>query len=148
MIVQPITLRAALRFVGQHHRTHGTARGGRFALAALIENRCVGVVIAGRPVARMLDDGWTLEVTRCCTDGTRNACSFLYGAVVRVAGAMGYRRIVTYTLASELGASLRASGWRLDGTLPGRTWSRDARPRRSERQILESKQRWWATCAS
>ena len=69
----------------------------------------MGVVIVGRPVSRYLDDGWTLEVNRLCTDGSRNACSMLYGAAWRAARAMGYKRLITYILESECGASKRAA---------------------------------------
>jgi hypothetical protein len=89
----------------------------------------MGVVIVGRPVSRMRDDGDTLEVTRLCTTGHRNACSFLYGAAARATFALGYHRIGTYVLLSEDGASLRASGWRLLGQTPGRSWSVPSRPR-------------------
>jgi hypothetical protein len=99
------------------------------SLGAAVGETLVGVVIVGRPVARMRDDGHTLEVTRLCTDGTKNACSFLYGAAARAAFALGYSRIGTYILASETGASLRASGWRLIGQRGGSSWSRDSRPR-------------------
>lgn len=144
MTLKPITMRAAQAFVDEHHRHHAASRGGRFALSALDADRLCGVVIAGRPVSRMLDDGWTLELTRCCTDGTRNACSFLYGAAVRVAKTMGYRRVITYTLEREVGASLKAAGFREDGLLPGRSWSRAERPRAPETQRLEDKRRWIA----
>ncbi|HEY8377412.1 MAG TPA: XF1762 family protein [Nannocystis sp.] len=89
----------------------------------------VGIVIVGRPMSRMLDDGWTAEVTRCCTDGTRNVPSMLYGAAWRAARAMGYRRLVTDTLPEEGGASLRAAGWRLIGEAGGGSWHREGRPR-------------------
>lgn len=88
-----------------------------------------GVAIVGRPVSRHRDDGNTLEVTRLCTDGTRNACSFLYGAAARACFALGYRRIGTYLLASENGASVKAAGWRLIGQTPGKSWSVPSRPR-------------------
>src|ERR1035441_8056475 len=84
--------------------------------------KLVGVAIVGRPVARRLDDGETLEVTRLCTDGTPNACSFLYGACRRAAFALGYGRIGTYTLQDEGGASLRAAGWTLIGERSGGNW--------------------------
>jgi hypothetical protein len=87
------------------------------------------VVIVGRPVARMRDDGLTAEVTRLCTDGTRNACSFLYGAAAKAAFALGYKRIGTYILASEPGTTLRAAGWRLIGEVKGRSWTTPSRPR-------------------
>ncbi len=77
----------------------------------------------------MRDDGATAEVTRLCTDGTKDACSFLYGAAARAAFALGFRRIGTYILASEPGTSLTAAGWRLIGERGGGSWSRSARPR-------------------
>lgn len=89
----------------------------------------MGVAIVGRPVSRGRDDGWTLEVTRCCTDGTRNTCSFLYASAWRAARAMGYRRLGTYILASEDGASLRAAGWRIVHEVRGRSWNTPSRPR-------------------
>lgn len=90
-----------------------------------------GVAIVGRPVARLLDNGWTLEVNRVCTDGARNACSMLYGAAWRAAKALGFRRLITYTLPEEGGASLRASGWYCVGERGGGTWDRpnNSRPR-------------------
>jgi hypothetical protein len=87
------------------------------------------VVTVGRPVARHLDDGWTLEVTRLCTDGTKNACSLLYAAAWRAARAMGYRRIGTYILDTETGTSLTASGWKCLGKAGGGSWSVPSRPR-------------------
>lgn len=79
--------------------------------------------MAGRPVARGLDDGHTIEVVRLATDGTPNACSMLYGACWRAARALGYVRGVTYTQTDESGASLRASGWTLAAELdPRKPW--------------------------
>lgn len=88
-----------------------------------------GVAIVGRPVARGADDGWTAEVTRCCTDGARNACSMLYAAAWRAVRALGYRKLITYTLAAEGGGSLRAAGFRVVGEVAGRSWSCPSRPR-------------------
>ena len=85
--------------------------------------------IAGRPVSRYLDDGRTLEVTRLCTNGTKNACSFLYAAAARAAAAMGYDRIITYTLDTENGASLRASGWTCQGQAGGLRWTGKRKPK-------------------
>jgi hypothetical protein len=95
----------------------------------------------GRPVARMLDDGHTLEVTRVATTGARNACSLLYAAAWRAARALGYARLFTYTLAEEQGASLRASGWTLDRRTLGGSWSCPSRPR-MDRHPLGMKSRW------
>ena len=88
-----------------------------------------GVAIVGRPVSRHLDDGFTAEVTRCCTDGIRNGCSFLYAACVRIAKHMGYSRIITYILATEYGASLKASNWTRNGICGGGCWDTPKRPR-------------------
>jgi hypothetical protein len=85
----------------------------------------------------MRDDGWTLEVTRLCTDGTANACSFLYGAARRAAFALGYRRLGTYLLASENGASVRAAGWRMVGEVKGRSWSCPSRPREDKHPTVD-----------
>jgi hypothetical protein len=130
MTVVPLTLAEANAFVSQHHRHHGPVVGHKFSMGVMDgPDRVAGVCIVGRPVARGLDDGWTLEVTRCCTDGTPNAASALYGAARRAAFALGYRRLVTYTLASEPGTSLRAAGWRVVGEVTGRSWSCPSRPR-------------------
>jgi hypothetical protein len=96
----PITLREANAFVEAHHRHHGPSRGCIAAVA--VAGRVCGVAIIGRPVARGLQDGWTAEVTRCCTDGTRNAASMLYGAAWRATRALGYKRLVTYTLSGRV----------------------------------------------
>ncbi|EPL0580229.1 XF1762 family protein [Pseudomonas aeruginosa] len=111
--------------MAQHHRHHGPVQGHKFSLGLAADGRIVGVAIVGRPVARHLDDGMTLEVTRCCTDGARNGCSKLYGAAWRATRALGYRRLLTYILASEAGASLRASGWHLVGIRGGGHRRRD-----------------------
>jgi hypothetical protein len=125
----PLTQREAMAFVTEHHRHHRPPRGDVFRIGAASGDRIVGVVIVGRPVARFRQDGFTAEVTRLCTDGTRNACSFLYGAAWRAAKALGYRRLGTYTLPDEGGASLRAAGWRLVGEAGGGSWSSPSRPR-------------------
>lgn len=119
MELRPISVKHASAFVAEHHRHHGAPQGAKFALAAWHAERLVGVVMVGRPVSRMLDDGRTAEVIRVATDGTRNACSFLYGAAKRAAQAMGYRKVVTYTLPAESGASLRAVGWSRMGLTGG-----------------------------
>ncbi len=118
----PLGLDEANAFVAAHHRHHKPAVGHKFSLGAAMGKIIVGVVIVGRPVSRMRDDGDTLEVTRLCTDGTRNACSFLYGAAAKARFALGYRRIGTYTLPEEGGASLRGAGWKLIGERGGGSW--------------------------
>jgi hypothetical protein len=124
-----IDLGEANAFVHEHHRHHKPVVGHLFSIGAASEGKIVGVVIVGRPVSRHRDDGITAEVTRLCTDGTKNACSFLYGAASRAAFALGFKRIGTYILASEPGTSLTAAGWRLIAITPGRSWSVPSRPR-------------------
>ena len=126
--LQPITFREAAEFIRRHHRHHRPPQGCKFCIAASDGERLVGVAIVGRPVARMLDDGWTAEVTRLCTDGTPHAASKLYAACWRAARAMGYRRLITYILASEPGTSVKAAGWRLVGQAGGGSWNRSNRP--------------------
>ncbi len=92
-------------------------------------------------MARLLDDGWTVEVNRVATDGTKNACSKLYGAAKRVAFALGYKRIFTYTLQEEGGASLRGAGWKCLGTAGGGNWNRRSRPR-IDTELQQTKIRW------
>lgn len=141
--IQPISLADANAFVGRWHRHHKPVVGHKFSIAATKDECVVGVVIVGRPVSRMRDDGLTLEVTRLCTDGTKNACSFLYGAARRAAFALGFIRIGTYTLPDEGGASMRASGWKLLGERGGGSWSRADRPR-IDKAPLQSKLLWEA----
>jgi hypothetical protein len=129
MALQPLDLDEANAFVARLHRHHKPVVGHKFSIGAEKDGEIVGVCIVGRPVARRRDDGMTLEVTRLCTDGTRNACSFLYGAAARACFALGYKRIGTYILASEPGASLTAANWRLVGGTPGKSWSVPSRPR-------------------
>lgn len=125
----PITLTEAREFVSQLHRHHRPSVGGRFAIGAALGGEIVGVAVVGRPVARALNDDYTAEVTRLCTDGTENACSKLYAACWRAWRAMGGRRLITYTLPSEGGASLRAAGWHVVGEVKGREWDTPSRPR-------------------
>lgn len=138
-----MTLKAANILVKQWHRHHRPTQGGLFAVGVEHEGEIVGAAIIGRPVARMLQDGFTAEVTRCVTDGSKNACSCLYGAAWRACKALGYRRLITYTLASESGSSLKASGWREIGPRGGGSWSVPSRPR-VDKHPTEQKTLWEA----
>ena len=138
--LHPISFADAAAFVGLYHRHHRPPTGHKFSIAAYDGDRLCGVVMVGRPVSRYLDDGETLEVNRLCTDGARNACSMLYGAAARAAKALGYRRIFTYTLETESGASLRASNWHCDGPAGGPNWTGE-RYRQTE-LFAEKKTRW------
>jgi hypothetical protein len=143
LLVTPINLDEANAFVSKHHRHHKPVPGAKFSVAVSDGAEVRGVAIVGRPVARMSDDGWTLEVNRCCTDGTRNACSMLYGAAWRAAKALGYRKLVTYTLPEEGGASLRAAGWRLIGERGGGNWNVPSRPRIDTAEALRGQKLLW-----
>ena len=128
--IVPLDLAEANEFVRLNHRHHKPAVGHKFSLGVADEAGQVrGVAIVGRPVARMSDNGWTLEVNRVATDGTPNACSALYGAAWRAARALGYKRLITYTLPEEGGTSLRGAGWKCLGEAGGGSWSRTSRPR-------------------
>ena len=130
--LKPISLRDANEYVRKHHRHHKPVAGHKFSIGCEADGELVGVIIAGRPVSRYLDDGFTLEVTRLCTNGAKNACSFLYGAAARAAAAMGYKHIITYTLESENGASLRASGWICQGKAGGLRWTGKRQPKEDQ----------------
>ena len=144
LTIVPATLEEANAFVARHHRHHQPVVGHKFSIAVSDDESVVrGVAIVGRPLARMLDDGWTLEVLRVATDGVQNGCSCLYGACRRASFALGYRKLVTYTLPEEGGASLRASGWKLIGEAGGGTWSRKDRPR-VDLHPTQAKFRWEA----
>lgn len=140
MEIRPITFREACDFVNRHHRHHGATIGCKFCIGLFRDGEMVGCAVNGRPVSRILDDKLTCEINRLCTDGTKNACSMLYGASCRVAKAMGYKRIITYTLKSENGSSLRASNFVCDGEAGGIKWTgvRD----RGQKIPPEMKVRW------
>jgi hypothetical protein len=127
--LQPISFAEACAFIAEHHSHHKPPQGWKFGLALNDGLRVVAVATVGRPVARMLDDGWTLEVTRLCTDGTPHAASKLYAACWRAVRSLGYRQLITYTLAEEKGTSLLAAGWKVVGRTQGGSWSRSSRPR-------------------
>lgn len=139
----PISVGDANDFVRRHHRHHLPTLGGLFAVAVAEASEIVGVAIVGRPSARMSQNGWTAEITRVATDGSKNACSMLYGACWRAARALGYKRLITYTLPEEGGTSLRAAGYRLVGEAGGGSWSRAERPR-IDKHPLQTKLRWEA----
>ena len=143
MNIVPTTLAEANQFVAQHHRQHQPVVGHKFSIAVSKDNDVVGVCIVGRPVSRHLDNGWTLEVTRCCTNGVKNAPSMLYGAAWRAAKALGYTRLLTYVLDSEAGTSLKAAGWKVIGVRGGGNWNCKSRPR-VDTQIQQRKLLWEA----
>jgi hypothetical protein len=129
MEIVPITQKEANAFVAKFHRHHKPVVGSVFQVAVAKDGEVVGVAIVGRPVARNFDDGWMLEVNRCCTNGTPNACSMLYAAAWRITKGLGYKRLITYILNTEPGISLRAAGWKCIGEAGGGSWSVKSRPR-------------------
>ena len=147
MRIVPVTRQAANAFVLRFHRHSRPVVGNKFAIGLQSGTELVGVAIVGRPVSPDLDDGLTAEITRVCTDGTPNACSMLYVAARRVARAMGYLEVLTYTLPEEGGASLRGAGFvldKLDAGGPAALWH--SRPGRTARPVggdlLGGKWRW------
>ena len=145
MISAPLTLAQANAFVAEFHRHHKPVVGHRFSIAAYKGKVLVGVVIVGRPVARLTDQNRVAEVTRLATDGTRNACSFLYATAARAADAMGFDWIQTFTLPEEGGASLRAAGWECLGEAGGGSWNKGgarSHKNRREDQPQQVKHKW------
>ena len=157
MDIRPISISKANAYVEQFHRHHGKKVGCKFAISVFEGDILHGVAICSNPVARNSDDGFTLEVSRLCTDGERNACSMLYGACARIAKEMGYRKIQTYILESENGASLKASGWEKEadkvGVVDWDTAPNERQRKRNEKPVQlclfsekkppkELKQRW------
>jgi hypothetical protein len=144
LVITPISISDASEFIRQHHRHHSAPQGGLFAVSASLAGEIVAVAIIGRPVARMLQDGWTAEVIRLASTGVRNACSILYGAAWRAAKALGYKRLITYILDTEPGTTLKAAGWKLVGSAGGGSWSRESRPR-VDRHPTQGKFLWERT---
>lgn len=155
LFVYPLTIKKANQIVSMMHRTHLPVRGGLFAVGVGLhprscvaspgppgQARCVGAAIAGRPSARHLDDGASVEILRVATDGTQNACSKLIGALTRAARELGYVSVYTYTMEEEPGTSLVATGFELDAMTRGGSWSRGTRPRSEQLHVVGPKKRW------
>ena len=141
MHIAPITFREASDYINRYHRHHNATIGCKFCISVVDEDgQLRGVAVCGRPVSRKLDDGLTLEINRVCTDGARNACSMWYGACVRIAKAMGYKKVITYTLQSEDGASLKASNFICEGKAGGTHWTGSRN--RGQNIPAEMKNRW------
>lgn len=137
----PLERKATAEFVEKMHRHHDPVMRDKFRIGAMHGGKLVGVVQVGNPVARALCDGYTLEVVRLCTDGTKNTCSYLYSAAARVARELGFRKIITYILDWESGDSLRAAGWHKEADIPGHAWGCPSRPRNTTAPTCD-KQRW------
>ena len=145
----PIELKDAQTYIDKNHRHHKAAVRDKFRVGAEIDGELVGVAQVGRPLARCLCDGKTLEVLRLCTTGEKDVCSFLYSRCARIAKEMGYEKIITYILETETGASLKASGWELDAEdVGGREWDTPSRPRANgtEQMSLFGENRKYPIC--
>ena len=141
LIVRPVTLKQANRFVGVEHRHHDGVTGHRWSIGAYRNETLVGVAVVGRPIGRTPDQYVVACITRLCTDGSPQACSFLIGRCRRAAQAMGYVRGLTYTLVEEPGTSLCAAGCKLIEVVAGEKWSRENRPR-TDRHPTGDKKKW------
>lgn len=152
MKIRPIELKVANKYIVENHRHHKQVQGHKFSIGLFMEEKLIGICCCGRPVSRHLDNGFILEVTRLCTDGTKNACSKLYSAAARIAKELGYDKIITYILESETGHSLKATGWECEATnVGGLKWKRNDGERTDSVTDLfgtvkkypnEKKQRW------
>lgn len=152
MKIRPIELKVANRYIIENHRHHKKVQGHKFSIGLFIDDKLIGICCCGRPVSRHLDNGFILEVTRLCTDGTKNACSKLYSAAARVGRELGYDKIITYILESESGNSLIATGWKCEARdVGGLKWKRNDGERTDSITDLfgtvkkypnEKKQRW------
>lgn len=140
MEIRPITFRCACEFIKKYHRHHSPTVGCKFCIGLFKDENMVGCAVCGRPVSRYLDDGLTCEINRVCTDGTYNACSMLYGASSRIAKEMGYKKIITYILESENGASLKASNFICEGIAGGLQWT--GKRSKNNNYPKELKTRW------
>lgn len=129
MELRPISFKDACEFVKIHHRHLRPPQGHKFSISCINDDQVVGVCMVGRPVSRYLDNGLTLEIRRVATDGTRNACSYLYAAAWRVTRNLGYKKLITYILFSENGTSLYAVDFKCVGEAGGGKWHRIKRPR-------------------
>ena len=139
-----VELKDANVFIERLHRHHSRIQGHRFSLGALFCDRLVGVIVVGRPVGGQHQSDW-VEVTRCCTDGTFNACSFLYAVAARAGAALGFQRIQTYILDTEPGVSLKAAGWQFERMSHPVGWHHDGgrAARKVPAHLAGRKQLWF-----
>lgn len=144
--LQPLSLKEAQDFINEYHRHNVAPIRDKFRIGLNDGEKVIGVIMVGRPIARHNDDGWTLEVTRCCVlEGYKDANSMLYAAAWRATRNMGYKRLITYTLITEPGTSLVAAGWKVIGQTKARPkgWDTPSRPRvMAEKYPTEQKTIW------
>ncbi|GAF66396.1 hypothetical protein BTS2_3297 [Bacillus sp. TS-2] len=139
---KPVNFKEACNFVNLHHRHHVSPQGHKFSVALFDGDIVIGIIIAGRPVSRFQDDGYTLEITRCCVKSVyKNSISRLYAATCRIAKEFGFKRVITYTLTKELGTSMLASNFLLGKKSSGGSWNSKTR-KRIDKHPLGTKYLW------
>lgn len=141
IVARPLTRDQANAYIVAHHRHHGRVSGHRFIVGAEQDGSLVGVAVAGRPRARLIDQYKHVEVSRLCSAGGKNVCSFLYSRCSRIARELGFASVFTAILKSESGTSLLASGWVYAYTTRGGSQDRPSR-RRVDLSPIDPKQIW------
>jgi hypothetical protein len=141
---KPISLKSANNFVSQYHRHNKPVAGHKFSIGLTDDTgQLIGVGICGRPVARMLDDSKTLEISRVCViPEHKNANSMIYGRLVKIARLFGFEKIITYSLTTESAATMKAIGAVKENTVKPREWSCPSRQRKSQDIYKSEKIRW------
>lgn len=143
MIIVPIELKEANTFIEKYHRHNKKVLRDKFRIGLKQNGELIGVANAGRPIARLLNDGETIEITRVCVkNGYKNACSMLYARMVKICQLMGYKKVITYTLSKESQSSLKAIGAKIEGEIKPGSWNRKNRKRKEQTVYLEPKMRW------
>jgi len=138
----PINREIAKKFINENHRHNSGPISDRFRIGLFEDGVLIGVGVAGNPIARKQMDGTTIEITRVCVLPDKpNACSQIYARMKRIAQLMGYKRIITYTLDNETGASLRAIGAIVDHKVAKGTWLN--RQNRNYNEVSDMPKQMW-----
>lgn len=145
-----LPLREACGFIARHHRHHVPPQGGIVALGLWEDEKLVGIGILGRPLARAAQMNGDAELIRLCVlPDVAHAASALQARMKRVAQSLGFRRMLTYTLADEAGTSMRAAGMQRDIDLTrGGEWTTPTRKRLAAIHPTARKIRWWTELKS
>ena len=149
--IVPLSLKEANEFVTTHHRHNKKTAGHKWSTGLMYQDELVGVAIVGRAISRHMDEKYTVEILRLCIKdpAPKNACSFLYSKVWRIWQTMGGKKIITYTLDEESGASMRAVGWKKAGTTTpvkeGKGWTNRGKGRIWQPVNSKLKYRWEKT---
>ena len=145
--LRDISLVEAKAFIGEHHRHNAPPVSWRWGHAVYNGHELIAVAMVGRPVARMIDASKVVEVNRLCVNHeldselTWKACSMLYTAAAKEAERRGFEKVITYTLETEAGTSLRYARWKPEHTTRAQSWNRGAR-KRTDKAPTCRKIRW------